>query len=409
MVTLSEEQEKIHDGLISWYLDSRKNHRNEIRYVKTTGWAGTGKTTLISKLKDSLKGLGIKNIAFCSFMGKSASVLAEKINYNPIKDHNFFVGTLHSLMYKPKYAFNKETGKREICGWQRKHADEIYYDLIIVDEASNVYYELFNDVTSFGIPVMLFGDSGQLPPISENSCNILKDPDYNLLEIHRQAMDNPVIALSKFVRENGYIPEGVYSKGVFKLSYNHPKCKDILENLDINEDLIMLCGFNKTRCVMNKKIRTKLGFTSEEPYPTDRVICLRNNHTSKIMNGMLGTVAWVSHPIDEIYNLTLQMDGCEGFYSNYTHSRVFGKEQYDIDNFNYKELIKKLNNKVNDATAIDFFDFGYTITVHKSQGSEWNKVILFEERTPRWDDEFYRRWLYTAITRTRDKLMTVYM
>jgi exodeoxyribonuclease-5 len=413
MVSLSEEQEIVHDGLVKWFLDCKK-HRDydKIKYVKTIGFAGTGKTTLIAKLKQTVLGLGFRDIAFCSFMGKAAAVLASKIDYDPKKDNNIYVGTLHGLMYKPKYAFNNATGKREIIGWEKKYKDEIgEYDLIVVDEASTIYPELMRDVVSFGIPVMFFGDPGQLPPISDTTQTsiALENPNFILKHIHRQALENPVIAMSKFVRENGYIPEGVYSKEVFKLSYKHPKCKEILDKLEMNEDTILLCGFNKTRCMMNNKMRSKLGFVNPEPYPTDRIICLRNNHTTKIMNGMLGTVVWVVHPVDDIYNLTIQMDGCEGFYSNYVFSHTFGKEQYDIDNTNYKELKKKLVKKVNDLETIDYFDFGYTITVHKSQGSEWDRVILFEERTLRWDDEFYKRWLYTAVTRTKSKLMVAYM
>jgi exodeoxyribonuclease-5 len=159
---------------------------------------------------------------------------------------------------------------------------------------------------------------------------------------------------------------------------------------------------------MNKKMRNKMGFTQDEPYPTDRVICLRNNHNAKIMNGMLGSVAWVSHPMDEIYNLTIQMDGIDGFYSNYVFHNTFGKEQYDIDNYNYKDLTKKLFKKSNDFDKIDFFDFGYCITVHKSQGSEWTKGVIIEERTSRWNDEYYKKLLYTAITRFKEKVMICY-
>ena len=57
--------------------------------------------------------------------------------------------------------------------------------------------------------------------------------------------------------------------------------------------------------------------------------------------------------------------------------------------------------------GIDYFDYGYTLSVHKSQGSEWNRVIVFEQRTKHWDDNYYARWLYTAITRAKNKLFII--
>ena len=56
---------------------------------------------------------------------------------------------------------------------------------------------------------------------------------------------------------------------------------------------------------------------------------------------------------------------------------------------------------------IDAFDYGNCISVHKSQGSEWEKVVLFEQRTKRWDDKFYTKWLYTAVTRAKKKLLVI--
>ena len=58
-------------------------------------------------------------------------------------------------------------------------------------------------------------------------------------------------------------------------------------------------------------------------------------------------------------------------------------------------------------TPFGYFDFGYAMSVHKSQGAEWEKVILFEQRTQRWDDEYYARWLYTAVTRAKSKLFII--
>jgi ATP-dependent exoDNAse (exonuclease V) alpha subunit len=71
--------------------------------------------------------------------------------------------------------------------------------------------------------------------------------------------------------------------------------------------------------------------------------------------------------------------------------------------------LKELSNYASDKgfPTIGFFDYGYCMSVHKSQGSEWQKVIVFEQRTKRWDDNYYAKWLYTAITRAKEKLFII--
>jgi ATP-dependent exoDNAse (exonuclease V), alpha subunit - helicase superfamily I member len=66
---------------------------------------------------------------------------------------------------------------------------------------------------------------------------------------------------------------------------------------------------------------------------------------------------------------------------------------------------KKYTNVEEKIDDLDYFDFAYCITVHKSQGSEWGRVLLIEERLPMWNDDIYRRWMYTAITRAREQLI----
>jgi len=423
MITLSEEQEIVHDGLIKWVVEEKKLKKirfhiidsrgrlqiNRETYKSTTGYAGTGKTTLISKLKESLENLGIKRIAFCSFTGKAASVMAKKLNYNPKKDVLISVSTMHSLMYEPKIQINPNTGKKEIVGWDKRPDYHIkgLYDLIIVDEASTLTLELGLDITSFNIPVLFFGDNGQLPPIGNSNSNVLLNPDFVLKQIHRQALDNPIIRLSMFVRKHGYIPMGVFDKGLLRISWSHSKTQEIFNNFTPDENSMVLCGFNKTRNALNMKIRDRLGFTKNEPYPTDRVICLKNNHETRIMNGMLGTVAWVSYPNKNTYHLTIQMDGFDDFYSNYVHDSFFGVEKYETEDIQYKARLSELRKTEKDAFTIDFFDYGYASSVHKSQGSEWDNGIIFEERTSFWDDEYYKKWLYTALTRFKNKVCII--
>ena len=75
---------------------------------------------------------------------------------------------------------------------------------------------------------------------------------------------------------------------------------------------------------------------------------------------------------------------------------------YGKENPNQKEFAKDKG-----FLAVDHFDYGYASSVHKAQGSEWERVVVFEQRTKHWDDNMYARWLYTAITRSMQKLFVI--
>jgi exodeoxyribonuclease-5 len=196
----------------------------------------------------------------------------------------------------------------------------------------------------------------------------------------------------------------MYSKDVFKLSWNDPRCRKMFDNIEFDENIILLCGFNYSRVVLNKMIRDKLGFTNLEPYPNERVICLKNNHKTKLMNGQIGQMIWWMPEFKHGFRITINVDG--EMYECLTSDSQFGKVNYDI----YEK--SKDNRKLwQDAATIgydvDYFDYGYAISVHKSQGSEWDKVVLFEQRSQYWNDQMYARWFYTALTRARKKLFII--
>jgi exodeoxyribonuclease-5 len=230
----------------------------------------------------------------------------------------------------------------------------------------------------------------------------MHDPDFLLTEIHRQALNSPIIKLSRFIRHNGYIPFNIQSKDVKKTSWNVKEGQDIWDNIEFAENMICLCAFNASRVNINNIIRKKLGYTKKQPYPGERVVCLRNNRDSGIMNGQLGSVIWYMPENKDLYRLTMYIDGEAEPYESICTDRCFGQADYSI----YADDVDKKKNS-HKGYMIDVFDYGNCISVHKSQGSEWDKVVLFEQRTKRWDDKFYSRWLYTAVTRARYKLLVI--
>jgi len=314
-------------------------------------------------------------------------------------------------MYKPVYHFDKKINKMVIKEWLKKETLE--FDLIFIDESSMVNKIIWDDLRKYNIPIIAVGDHGQLPPIGDDF-NLMLNPQYVLTEVKRQSLENPLIKLSQEVRIGGEIPYGFYDKNchnIFKLNWNTTKCKTIFDKINFNtNDIIVLCGFNKTRVSINQMIRNKLNFHSVEPYAGERVICLKNNKYNKIMNGMIGSVLFLMYEDKDIYNMSVLMDGIDNIYTGIVHNGCFNTIDYikvtnEIFVDKYREYQEKVKNLGYDQ--LDLFDFGYCISVHKSQGSEWKKVILFEERSHMWDDLFYSRWLYTAITRAKEKLFVI--
>ena len=212
-----------------------------------------------------------------------------------------------------------------------------------------------------------------------------------------------VVNTNKCLNESYFI----FSPEVFKVNWKDPNCEIIWDKIDFSlSDLIVLCGFNTTRANLNDKIRTKLGFTKRIPYPSEKIVCLKNNHRADIMNGQIGTILWIMPEIDGLRRMTLEVDG--EIYEVLVADKCFGEVQYTMyDKPGRRNEMEKYASE-KEFGCISYFDYGYVISVHKSQGAEWNRVILFEQRSSHWDDGYYARWLYTGITRAKEKLMIIH-
>ena len=403
---LSKDQKSAIEKIIKWYKDPNKQP-----FITLGGYAGTGKTTLIAIIKQQLGLLSnepvktsvsitdilnpeIKNpkskkhkIAFCSYTGRATQNLKIKLEKGKVLESTDTISTIHGLIYKPM-----ENERAEIVGWSKK--DEIDANLIIVDEASMVDQIIWNDLLSFNIPILAVGDHGQLPPINGNF-NLMEKPHLKLEEIHRQARGNPIIDVSIFARETGVVPAKEYGKNIIKYSPDdmdfHETSKELLENY--NTDTLILCGYNITRNKINQFVRNALGFDLPEPSEGDRVICLRNNHKKGVYNGMIGTIINLKVLNEIWYEAEIKMDDLKNTYKGKIYAPQFGATE--AINFT-KDRIK--------AKDGDLFDFGYALTVHKAQGSQAKRVILFEERFAKMDEDQWRKWLYTGITRAESEL-----
>lgn len=385
MTSLSQDQQHAITTLRTWVSSQEKKDQ----FITLGGYAGTGKTTLIAILRKLLYKDNEKlKVGFASYTGKAARVLKTKLLEQKAISKKDSVGTIHSLIYSPVV-----NDKQEIVGWKRK--DTLDRNLIIIDEASMVDGEIWEHLLRYKIPIIAVGDHGQLPPI-KGIFNLMEKPDIVLEHIHRQAAENPIIGLSIQAREHGHVRQGTYSENIKKYTPEdpdfHTEMNEALETF--SPETLILCGYNHTRKKLNNHIRLSQGIETEEPSVGDRVICLRNNHEKGIANGMLGTITTISTKDTDWYEAEIAMDGEEELYQGLISAKQFGSD-----------TALNFTKKRSRIMRGDLFDFGYALTVHKAQGSQARRVILFEERFKKMDDTAWKRWLYTAITRAEEELI----
>jgi exodeoxyribonuclease-5 len=386
--TLSVDQANALRQIGAWYRSKSSS------YLTLGGYAGTGKTTLIAYLRKALREHEADaSVAFCAYTGKAARVLQERLREQRVMKRGDSVSTIHSLIY------TTEDNPGGPPKWIRK--EKLERDLIIVDEASMVDKVIWEDLLSFDVPILAVGDHGQLPPIG-SSFNLMGEPQIRLDRIFRQAEGSPIIDVATMARTSGSIPVGEFGPGVRKLDRTLPETGVMVQELleSWRPDLLILCGYNKTRVQLNTAIRGMRDAESAVPQSGDQVVCLRNNRTKHIFNGMIGRIVRVTQVLGEEgtewYEAEIELEGEDYTYSGYILKQQFGA----------METIKDVP-LAPDGERGDLWDFGYALTVHKAQGSQSERVLVFEERFPRSDDEDWRRWLYTAVTRAVTELTVI--
>jgi len=365
------------------------------------GVAGSGKSFLIPYFARIIKEEhGCNNIGFCAYTGRAAQVVRKKLrnsDYDTLSDK---ISTIHSLMYEPVIC--EETG--DILDWIKVR--DIGQDALIVDESSMVNRGILEHMMSFNVPILAIGDHAQLPPVSnDDDFNLMCSPDIVLENIHRQAAGSAIIGLSQAVRHGKRLGFGSYSDDVIRVKTDSKEHKQVIDRFfdpeHYNRDSIILCGTNKERVAYNRMVRRACNFDNEDiPQPNERVMCLKNNRYAKggvICNGLLGTVISCEEDGEHHYFAEIEKDDGEGIYEGRISKYFFDKEKVKISDLpvSYKKIG-------------DQFEYGYSTTVHKAQGSEFRRVLL-NERSRWWSEtpEDYARWLYTAITRSSEELFIV--
>jgi exodeoxyribonuclease-5 len=265
--------------------------------------------------------------------------------------------------------------------------------LIVLDEVSMVGEDMASDLISFGKPILVLGDPGQLPPIRGEGAFTQAEPDVMLTEIHRQAEDSAIIRLATMAREGKYIPFGRHSDEVWKMSRGSAQPEQMMGAGQV------LCGMNATRYFLNNQMRLAAGYSNVLPTgdAAQKIIALKNQNDIGIVNGMFLRFKEIASPQEKAFRALIETEdgddlGWHSVYSGHFHDHeAFDKDRGQRDHWDKKGKTE--------AT------WGYAITVHKSQGSQWENVVLYDDGFGRGEDR--KRWLYTAITRAEKGLLVL--
>ena len=380
MLELTEKQQEAYDKIVDWFACGQ-------HLITMGGYAGTGKTTLVGMLAREFKTQN-KRIAFCTVAGKASTVLRSKLD-DVLTDVDY-CGTIHGLIYMLIDKEKTRSGRMELI-FEKDTKRKMPYDLIVIDEASMVSESMFRDLSSYGIPILAVGDHGQLPPV-KSQFNLMENPQIRLETIMRQEENSPIIIMCSLARTRGAVPYGDYGQGCLKTQdtkvlHSHPFS---------SPDAIMICALNKTRVRYNNFAREKLGIISPYPVVGEPVICLYNNRRKMIFNGNIGILKSIEvvfrNEIDEnkIELLDVEIDMGDFIYRGTIDPSQFGKEYVSVDE------------KDDD---LDYFDWAYCITCHKAQGSEFKQVLVIEEGEFMFKNDLWNKWLYTALSRAKERLI----
>lgn len=365
-----------------------------------SGYAGSGKSTLIKFIVAAL-GIADEDVCYVAFTGKAASVLKQKGCDNAM--------TAHKLLYKAKPLSDGTfifVPRDEL---------EHSYKLLIVDEVSMLPKKMWDLLLSHRVYVLACGDPEQLPPINpEDDNHVLDHPHVFLDEIMRQAQESEIIRLSMHVREGK--PLSTFKAAGAQVQVYSPH--ELVDGMYDWADQI-LCATNAKRTAINNYVRKKRGF-GEKPEVGDRIISLRNHwedfSTSgswALTNGAIGTITDFSLQFIDVpsyitrdpilyMNTDMELEDNDMFIQIPIDYNCLKNGQSDL---NSKQIFQ-INKCKNCPDAPYEFAYAYAITTHKAQGSEWDRVLVFEERFP-FAKEEHRRWLYTACTRAREKLVVI--
>ncbi|MGJ5029091.1 ATP-dependent DNA helicase [Bradyrhizobium sp. HKCCYLS2038] len=425
-ISISDKQRAAIATIKDWYT----NRTREQQVCRVFGYAGVGKSTIV---KYAIEELGLSadkpgEVLYAAFTGKAALVMTRK---------GTPASTIHSLVYRVSEATPQEIEKLEkeaadirarlhTLGVAERLFDEAQLrslelrlkdahkprfvlntesavrdcKLLVLDEVSMVGAEMARDLLAFGKPTLVLGDPGQLPPVKGEGAFDTPTPDVLLTEVHRQAGESAVLRLATLAREGQWIPYGHHDDFVWKM-----RRSDVSPEQLLRADQV-ICGRNVTRIQLNVAMKRAAGF--DEVFPTgagEKLICLKNRNDVGLVNGMFVTLDDIKDDGDDIaFTAAITSEdgktiggGANGKSERFRIWRGPFLDHVSPDpDRERREYQKK-------RTSVECV-WGWAITCHKSQGSSWPNIVIYDDGLGRTAED-RARWLYTAITRAERGLV----
>ena len=427
------------------------------------GYAGTGKTTLVTTLVKTLPMIGMDYVLMAP-TGRAAKVLG---NYT-----QRYALTIHKKIYQVQVY---PDGGMRMSRAENKHKNTLF----IVDEASMIGEEhefgvrsLLDDLLDYvfsgeNCRLLLIGDTAQLPPVGNVESPAL-DKDYlqsqfpltiasfELTEVKRQALLSGILSNATHLREKLTQNNTLYHLPLFNINFNDTSRIDpeTFEELlfrafegEEGHESVIICKSNKRANLFNQAVRSRILNIEGEIATGDRLMIVKNNyfwssndstsdHTpsgrqvgSFIANGDMAEIMKISR-YEEMYGF--RFANVELSFPDYPDApNLETKILLDTLNSESPSLTEEENMRLRNAVEADYMDipnhrdryramkqnpwfnalqvkFAYALTCHKTQGGQWKQV--FVDSSLNLKDELEKddlRWLYTAITRAQEKLYFV--
>ena len=389
-IQLTDEQQYVVNEAVRFY-----KHSSE-QVFQFAGYAGTGKSVVLNAILERLD-IPVHRVAPMSYIGQASVVMRLKGLTN--------AKTIHSWLFKPVEAIKLDKDGNIIkdeyfnrpkfeLKFEPKPLDDI--DIIFIDEAGSVPFELKHEIESRGKKIIAAGDLGQLPPVYGNPAYLYTGKVYELTKIMRQAENSALLYLADRARKGLPIHEGFYGD---VLVINED---DLTDQMIASSDAVIV-GKNATRDYINNKVRRDiLNIKTDLPAYGERMVCRKNNWNIEVdginlANGLLGNV--VNMPgVHGFDGKTYKIDFQPTFMNTYFKD-ISCDYNYLISNHKQKQMLK--NNKYNQGEK---FEFAYAITCHMSQGAQFNNGIYIEEFLGK---DIQNNLNYTGITRFSNSMIYV--
>lgn len=378
-LSLTSEQEKLVEDAVNFY-----KHSSE-QVFQYSGKAGTGKSVVMRAIIDRL-GLYPEEVAPMSYIGAAAIVMRLKGLSN--------AKTIHSWLYDPVWELDYDNIDHYLNRPRRKLVfvpkPLIGKKLICIDEAGSVPMSLKKEIESRGLKIIACGDLNQLPPVADTPAYLYTGKVHMLTQIMRQAEDSAIVYLADRILAGKPIERGLYGNA----AVIYPD--EITDSMLMSSDVI-ICGKNITREKYNRKLREMYGIDPYRnlPTPGEKVICRKNNWRIaadgiNLANGLCGFVT--NNP--SVYKFdgeTFRMDFSPALFHG-----MFKDLKCSFKYFNCSPDEREYYKNGYYHTKGNFFELGYAITTHISQGSQFTDGIYISEYMNR---DINRNLDYTGITR----------